>query len=95
MRSATCRAKSSAITLLLSRSIQPTIADRAGERTLAIVAAPAGVVAAVTRPCTRMPAARRKEAKDAAASAAGVTERGRKLPGLSASSGLPDRVSLP
>ena len=42
VRSATCRARFSAITLLLSRSIQPTIADREGEWTLAIVAAPVG-----------------------------------------------------
>ena len=48
MRSATCRARFSAITLLLSRSIQPTIADSEGEWTLAIVAAPFGAVVAAT-----------------------------------------------
>src|SRR6516165_1894110 len=55
VRSATCRARFSAITLLLSRSIQPTIADRYGERTLATVAAPAGAAAGATRPWTRTP----------------------------------------
>ncbi len=59
------------------------------------MAAPFGAVVAETPPSTRMPWARRNEAKDAAASAAGVKERGRKLTGLSASSGLPDAVSRP
>jgi len=62
---------------------------------VAIVAAPSGAVVAETPPSTRMPWARRDEAKDAAAPAAGVRERGRKLTGLSASSGLPDAVSRP
>ena len=44
---------------------------------------------------TRMPWARRNEAKDAAASAAGVKERGPEVAGSSASSGLPDAVSRP
>ena len=45
--SATWRARSSAMTLLLSRSIQPTIAATSGERTLAMVTAPPGTQAAV------------------------------------------------
>ena len=95
VRSATCRARFSAITLLLSRSIQLTIADRCGEWTLAIVTACAGAVVVAARPSTRMPRARRKAAKAPAASAAGVKERARKLSGSSASCGLPARVSLP
>ena len=47
--SATWRARFSAITLLLSRSIQPTIADSGGEETEATVAACGGRVLLAAR----------------------------------------------
>ena len=95
MRSATCLARSSAITLLLSRSIQPTIADSMGEWAAAMTAAPRDRVRGTGWPATRMPSRCRKRAKAAAASAAGLNERGRKFCGSSASCGVPAAVSRP
>ncbi len=93
--SATCLARSSAITLLLSRSIQPTIAASAGERTAATCVACRGWRPAVTGPATLMPSWRSSRAKASAASTAGTADRGRKLLGSSASCGLPEGVSRP
>ena len=58
-RSATWRARFSAITLLLSRSIQLTIADSGGEETEAMVAACAAAFCGPPGPVTRIPSALR------------------------------------
>ena len=92
---ATCRARFSAITLLLSISIHCTICATGGEATLAMVAAPGRAVAGPAGPCTVMPSRLSQLANACAASAAGVSERGRKLPGSLASCGWPSGVSRP
>src|ERR1035438_9732830 len=53
--SATCLARSSAITLLLSRSIMPTMSDSGGDLTAAIVAAPAPAAPAPAAPAPAAP----------------------------------------
>ncbi len=92
---ATCLARFSAITLLLSISIHCTISASGGEATLAMVTSPGAGAAGRAGPSTRIPCLVRSEPKAAAASAAGVTDRGRRFPGSSASCGAPLRVSLP
>ena len=85
---ATCRARFSAITLLLSVSICSTISASGGEDTAASVAAAAA--ARSPRPgaaVTPMPSARRKPANAAAASPPGVNVRARTFCGSSASCG--------
>ena len=71
------------------------MADSGGEETEAILAACAAAFCWPPGPVTRIPSALRKAAKAWAAWAAGSSDRGRKLPGSSASSGAPPGVSRP
>jgi hypothetical protein len=92
--SATCRARFSAITLLLSWSICWTMADSGGEDTLAMVAAWAGAWPAVYW-VRAMPSCLSRPANASAATPAGSSDRGRRLYGSSESSGAPDFPSRP
>ena len=72
---ATCRARFSAITLLLSSSICSTMADSGGEDTLARSAARAGARLRGGGPVTGMPSAASRAANEAAAMPAGSVVR--------------------
>ena len=60
-----------------------------------MVTLPGDATAGRGAPSMRIPSLARNEPKAAAASAAGVSDRGRRFPGSSASCGDPLRVSLP
>ncbi len=92
---ARCLAMFSAITLLLSSSICPAIADSGGELTLASTGALAGAVAGDGLPLTAMPSRRSRSANADTVRPTGSVVRGAKLSGSSESCNAPPGVSRP